>query len=105
MAENYFLLPEDNSKDDIDRSRAVSEENDIWATPRASWRSTSDGYIDQVKVDSVLANLQGYSKINKNKKYDKIITERAGLVTYNSQIILSYNKVCKMLTRVKLDQL
>lgn len=91
MAENYFIQHPHEQEND----KTTSDENEIWETPRASWRSTSDGYIEAWKIDNSLKSLTGYSKIVKPKSYDRILTETGldGKFTYNSQITLSYNKV------------
>ena len=63
----------------------------MWTTPRASWHTTSDGYIQRQHLGEL------YGKITKNrngdKNYDKILTatDREKVMTYSSQVTLSYN--------------
>ena len=63
----------------------------MWTTPRASWHTTSDGYIQRQHLGDL------YGKITKNrngdKNYDKILTatDREKVMTYSSQVTLSYN--------------
>ena len=105
MADNYFIQTEENSKSielGNNSVRSQSEDTEVWETPRASWQTTSDGYIEAVEIEkAALKSVAGYSKIIKNKKYDKIITEdgsqqncksQNGLLNHNSQVIMSYNK-------------
>ena len=98
MAENYFIQHANEEK--VDKmSLTQSDENETWETPRASWRSTSDGYIEALEIEKSLKSYVGYSKITKPKSYDKILTEICpdGKFTYNSHITLSYNKVRRCL--------
>ena len=63
----------------------------MWTTPRASWHTTSDGYIQRQHLGEL------YGKITKNrnydKNYDKILTatDKEKVMTYSSQVTLSYN--------------
>ena len=95
LASNYFI----QNKNSIDN---ISDDNDVWQTPRASWRSTSDGYIEALELEKSLKSFEGYSRIKKPQKYDKIFTtsgdNNCASLTYNSQITLSYNKVRNLLT-------
>ena len=79
MAENYFIQTEEISKSTESGNnsfRSQSEDTEVWETPRASWQTTSDGYIEAMEIEKVaMKAVTGYSKIMKNKKYDKIITE------------------------------
>ena len=105
MAENYFIQTEEISQSTESGSRSLksqSEDTEVWETPRASWLTTSDGYIEALEIDkAAMKAVNGYSKIIKNKKYDKIITEVGPqqlvasaneLKTCNSQITLSHNR-------------
>ena len=89
LASNSFINTEDhNEKTNV---RETDEELDIWATPRASWHTTSDGYIEAWH----LAKTDLYSKITRHQNYDKILTSEDrdkdnDAITYNSQITLSY---------------
>ena len=83
MAENYFMNNEDKTED-------------VWKTPRESWHTTCDGYIDTNNI----ADADGYSKIIKPRKYDKIVTEKGTCslnernpLSLTSHITLSYSKV------------
>ena len=89
MADNVFLNNGDKSEE-------------IWKTPRESWHTTCDGYIDTKDFNDAMNKVDGYSKILKTRKYDKIVTEEAGFpktsnerspISFNSQVVLSYNKV------------
>ena len=92
MADNYFMNNEDKSED-------------VWKTPRESWHTTCDGYIDTKDINDALKKVDGYSKILKTRKqYDKIVTENGAscdkandisLISFNSQGVVSYsnNKV------------
>ena len=73
-------------------------EIEFWATPRASWLTTDDGYIEQVDIDKALKHEKervaqeigpelGYSKITRITKNDIVPT------AFKPQITLSY-KVC-----------
>ena len=67
------------------------DEVDVWATPRASWRSTSDGYI-HCKVES-----PGYARVQRRPGgggegvAEGVTGGGAGIFT--SQVTLSYTKV------------
>ena len=92
MADNYFMNIEDKSED-------------VWKTPRESWHTTCDGYIDTKDINDALKKVDGYSKILKTRKqYDKIVTENGASrdkandlspISFNSQVVVSYsnNKV------------
>ena len=118
MAENYFMNENTNCHDGPEEKSVAAEQHkqspedlsdgaEVWATPRASWRSTLDDYIEAVDIVAAGGTggtedgMAGYSKINKATKtrfYDKILTEadpelaRSKLL-YNSQVTLSYTKV------------
>ena len=73
-------------------------EIELWATPRASWRTTDDGYIEQVDIDKALKHEQervanemvpelGYSKIKRITKNDTVLT------AFKPQITLSYKVI------------
>ena len=84
MADNYFM----NNEDKIE---------DVWKTPRESWHTTCDGYIDTKDINDALKKVDGYSKILKTRKYDKIVTENGACpnkrspVSFKSQVVVSYN--------------
>ena len=73
-------------------------------TPRESWKTTSDGYIDAFEIDNMSA-FSGYSKNSKPKRADTVgIEKKDALVTYNniedslwvtyqSEVTVSYNQV------------
>ena len=90
LASNSFI----NNEDQIEKIkvREAEEELDIWATPRASWHTTSDGYIEAWH----LAKTDLYSKITRSQNYDKILTSEDrrdkdnDAITYNSHVTLSY---------------
>ena len=78
--------------------KETEPEIELWATPRASWLTTDDGYIEQVDIDKALKLEKeraaqemvpelGYSKITRITKNDIVPT------AYKPQITLSY-KVC-----------
>ena len=89
LASNSFISNEDHiEKINV---RETDDELDIWATPRASWHTTCDGYIEAWQIDKT----DLYSKINRNQNYDKILTSQNGdkdndAITYNSHVTLSY---------------
>ena len=115
MAENYFMNENPNCHDGPEEESVAAEQHkqspedfwdgaEVWATPRASWRSTLDDYIEAVDIAATGVTedgVAGYSKINKATKtrfYDKILTETAPVlarskILYNSQVTLSYTKV------------
>ena len=85
MADNYFMNNEEDKKEDV------------WKTPRESWHTTCDGYIDTKDINDALKKVDGYSKILKTRKYDKIVTENGACpnerspVSFKSQVVVSYN--------------
>ena len=93
LANNSFINTEDhNEKTNV---RETDEELDIWATPRASWHTTSDGYIQAWQLDKTPGLTDLYGKIVRNQKYDKILTAEDrdrdnDAITYSSHITLSY---------------
>ena len=91
LASNSFI----NNEDHIEKIN--DEEMDIWATPRASWHTTSDGYIQAWQLDKTTTGLTDlYSKITRSQNYDKILTSENrrdkdnDAITYNSHVTLSY---------------
>ena len=89
MADNSFLKNEDNIED-------------VWKTPRESWHTTWDGYIDTKDICDSLKKVDGYSKILKPRKYDKIVTEKGvcpviekSPVSFSSEVVVSYNNKVK----------
>ena len=73
MADNYFM----NNEDKIE---------DVWKTPRESWHTTCDGYIDTKDINDALKKVDGYSKILKTRKYDKTrINDIAIAMSYSSR--------------------
>ena len=75
-------------------------EIELWATPRASWRTTDDGYIEQVDIDKALKHEQervanemvpelGYSKIKRITKNDTVLTALKPQITLSYKVIRS----------------
>ena len=83
----------------INDVRDESTENEIWETPRDSWKTTSDGYIEAFEIDN-MNSYTGYSKIKKPKKNENLeslgaMDDDHVLITYHSEVTLSYNQVTK----------
>ena len=82
MAQNCFM--------EADTEEELAEESEVWATPRASWHTTCDGYIQLGQLSDV------YSKITRNKNSGKMLTShcqdtaRDNGITYSSHVTLSY---------------
>ena len=100
LASNSFI----NNEDHTEKIKETDEDElDIWATPRASWHTTCDGYIEAWQIDKTLGLTDIYSKINRNQNYDKILTSQGrdtdiDVITYNSHVTLSYTNTKVMIT-------
>ena len=104
MALNYFMKGEvgdnnniymnDFNKDDFRRQGEPREESsaerDVWKTPRESWMTTSDGYVDCVENTGGKMGL--YARINKSGRPEE--TPGAGGSNYRTQCTLAYRQVC-----------
>ena len=89
MADNSFLNNDVNIED-------------VWKTPRESWHTTWDGYIDTKDISDSLKKVDGYSKILKTRKYERIVTEKGACpaiekspVCFSSEVVVSYNNKVK----------
>ena len=102
LANNSFINNEDHTEK-ISVRETDEDELDIWATPRASWHTTCDGYIEAWQIDKTVGLTDIYSKINRNQNYDKILTSQGrdkdnDVITYNSHVTLSYTNTKVMIT-------
>ena len=102
LASNSFINNEDHIEK-INVRETDDDELDIWATPRASWHTTCDGYIEAWQIDKTAGLTDLYSKIHRHQNYDKILTSQArdkdnDAITYNSQVTLSYTNTKVIIT-------
>ena len=99
----------------VDNTYANDNEAEDWKTPRESWRTCSDGYIEAWEVDRLneftgckedrmsefmgekvdtMNEMTGYSRINKSKRSQTspMLDNKLG-ITYHSEVTVSYNQV------------
>ena len=108
LASNSFI----NTEEHIEKInvREPEEDLDIWETPRASWHTTCDGYIQACQLDKTAGLTDLYGKITRSQNYDKILTSEkrdkdSDAITYSSHVTLSYTNANKVTTSTILARL